>query len=143
MVKQLPRRGPGLALLVALAAGLSGCQSKTIEDGPTYPTLSQARVLDVQVKREGTRITLTNTSPTALGPGRMWINQWFSRELEPVAPGQTVTLDLDEFRDRYGDSFRAGGFFATERPAKLVLVQVEQNNEIVGLVTVGDGATGL
>lgn len=108
-----------------------------IEEGPTYPGTQQTRVLDVQVFRDETQIRFTNTSARTFGPCRMWLNQWYSRELDGLAAAETVTLNLGEFRDRYGAPFRAGGFFATERPDRLVLAQIEENNEIVGLVVVG------
>ena len=138
------RGGVGL-VLVALAAGLllGGCASDpTIGSGPIYPAVEQSRVLDVQVKRAGTRISFTNAAAEPIGPGRLWANKWFSREIDAIAPGQTVSFDLSEFKDRYGDSFRAGGFFATQLPSKLVLMQLEREGTLVGLIVIGDGAAG-
>jgi hypothetical protein len=129
------------ALSAALLLG--GCASDpTIGSGPIYPALEQSRVLDVQVKRAGTRISFTNAAAEPVGPGRLWANKWFSREIDAIAPGQTVSFDLSEFKDRYGDSFRAGGFFATQMPSKLVLMQLEREGTLVGLIVIGDGAAG-
>jgi hypothetical protein len=68
----------------------------------------------------------------------MWINAWFSREFKGLAVGESVEMSLFDFKDQYGDTFRAGGFFATQKPTRLVLAQLEYENELVGLVVVGD-----
>ena len=117
----------------------AGCSSapSEIADGPVYPAVAQSRVLDVQVFRDEVQIRLTNTSARTFGPCRMWLNQWYSRELSGLAAAETTTLSLAEFKDRYGRAFRAGGFFATERPDRVVLVQIEEGAELVGLVVVG------
>jgi hypothetical protein len=129
---------------MAVVGGMGGCAGDArIGDGPQYPTVDQSGVVDVQVRRNTTQITLTNTTPTTLGPGRLWLNQWFSREIGAIESGATVTFELSDFKDRYDDAFRAGGFFATQVPAKLVLAQIERDGVLTGLVVVGDGATGL
>jgi hypothetical protein len=137
----LAARGGVVSLVarVALVAGavlLCGCRGPAkIVEGEAYPaTLKQSRVVDVQVVRDRTRITLVNTTAQALG-GRLWLNQWWSREVSAIEPGSRVTLDLREFKDRFGGAYRAGGFFATENPDKLVLTQLQSGGELVGLVT--------
>jgi hypothetical protein len=131
------------ALTLPLALTLAGCgfaQSDTaaIEEGPVYAQSRQADVLDVQVVRRGTRLTLTNTTARAFGPCRMWLNQWYSRDLDGLAVGQSLSLPLSEFKDRYGAPFRAGGFFATEAPDRVVLTQLEAEGQLIGLVTIDD-----
>lgn len=125
-----------MTLALGAALLLGACRGQpTIVQGEVYPAeLKQSRVLDVQVARERTHITLVNTSAQALG-GRLWVNQWWSRELPSVEPGQRITLDLREFKDRFGKPYRAGGFFATENPDKLVLTQLQSGGEMLGLVT--------
>ena len=51
--------------------------------------------------------------------------------------GQTRRFDLREFVNEYGERFRAGGFFATERPDDVVLVQIEHGGRLDGLLVVG------
>lgn len=133
------KRVPLIVLAAAvLSAGMSGCRSgATIGDEPAYPDLKQARVLDVQVVRDETRITFTNTSAEAFPACRMWVNRWWSREIAPLDVGATASYDLRDFKDTYGDPFRAGGFFATEAPDKLVQAQIELNGEMVGLIVIG------
>ncbi len=125
-----------LSLLAALLT-LGGCSEPVIENGALYPDdRKQTRVVDVQVLRDETEITMTNTAASDLPPGRLWINAWYSLEFPGLAIGQTTTLSLAEFKDRFGGAFQAGGFFATERPDNLVQVQLEANDALIGLVVI-------
>ena len=56
-------------------------------------------------------------------------------DIEGLAVGETLELDLREFKDQFGSAFRAGGFFASERPQRLVLLQIETKGEGAGLMT--------
>lgn len=135
-----------MVLAATVFAGVSGCRSGSDVEtaGPVYPdAVLQSRVLDVQVVRDDTVITLTNTTARGFGPSRLWVNGWYSLEIEGFAVGQTLTLSLHDFKDRYGTTFRAGGFWATRRPERLVLAQIEplgvEPRELIGLVVVGRG----
>lgn len=131
-----PRLAP-LALAMAFVLAPCGCAEKTIENGAIYPdNLKQTSVLDVQVLRDGTEISMTNTAGEALPAGRMWINAWYSREFPGLAVGESTTLSLHEFKDRYGDVFRAGGFFATQRPDRMVMAQIESGDQLIGLIAI-------
>ncbi|MBX3386693.1 MAG: hypothetical protein KF768_08995 [Phycisphaeraceae bacterium] len=134
-----------LALCPMLALILAGCLNDGARshsdvdrtDRPVYPDeLRQEMVLDVQVIRDGTRIRLTNTTAKEFGASRLWVNRWFSREIDGFGVGQTLDLSLAEFRDRYGEPFRAGGFFATRRPDRLAQVQIESDGRLLGLVAI-------
>lgn len=96
-----------------------------IGSGPQYPPVKQPRVVDVQVLRDETEVTMTNTTAAELPPGLLWINAWFSVPFDGLRIGQTVTLRLASFTDRFGTPFRAGGFFATELPDRVVLAQLQ------------------
>lgn len=98
-------------------------------------TTPQSSVADVHVFRDGTSIRLTNSTGRSFGPCVLWINRAFSRELPGLAVGETLELDLREFVDEHGARFRAGGFFSTEPPKRVVLVQIAE--------TAQDGATTL
>jgi hypothetical protein len=106
--------------------------------GPDYPDAKpQGQTLDIQVVRGETDVTLTNTTARAFGRSRLWINRWYSREIDALGVGQTLRLDLDSFRDIYGEPFRAGGFFATRQPDRVQLVQLETADTMLGLIAVG------
>lgn len=125
-------------LLAGAAAALAGCAHGPNPDlaGPSYPELAQTATLDIQVVRHETDIRLTNTTASSYKSCRLWLNRWYSRPIERLDVGQTLTLSLWDFHDEYGESFEAGGFFATRRPEKLVLAQLETGGELLGLVVV-------
>lgn len=116
------------------------------ENAPVYPgeAAGQAKIINVQVLRSGPSITFTNTTAGPLGPCRMWLNQRFSRMIDKIEVGQTVTLDLYSFTDEFGDEFHGGGFFSMERPDKVVLSQLEVpaadgTPSLLGLITIAGG----
>jgi len=117
-------------LATTLATFFLGCSSspkRDATDAREFPiSLVRTEVLDVQVVRETTHIRATNTSPRSFQqPTTLWINRRFSRPIGAWAIGQTITLDLRDFRDNFGERFRAGGFFAAERPDNVVLAELE------------------
>lgn len=138
-----------LALLTAtLATTLgalslaSGCRSGTDPNiqGPAFPAqMAQTSTLDIQVVRDETTIRLTNTTARQFGKSRLWLNRWFSRDIEKLDVGQTLTLDLGDFEDQYGERFRSGGFFATREPTPLSQAQLETADSLIGLVVVTRG----
>jgi hypothetical protein len=142
MIVRPAQRWLAAVLLVAAAAcTLASCAPGPNADlaGPEYPIRDQGRTLDIQVVRDETRIRLTNTTARGFGAGRLWINRWYSLPIERLEVGQTLDLDLWDFRDRHGEPFQAGGFFATRKPERLVLAQLESGDELLGLVVVGRG----
>lgn len=130
-------RHASLILAPVLALWLCGCASRgPAAGGRVFPaTTPQARVADVHVFRDGTSIRLTNSTARAFGPCVLWINRAFSRDLPGLAVGESLELDLREFVDEHGARFRAGGFFSSEPPKRVVLVQIAETGQ--------DGATTL
>jgi len=129
-----PRRPAALALLalltaLALAAGSCGVldERTSARPGPRYPTgIERGEVFDVQVFRDVTVIRFTNTTTRDFGPSRLWLNQRYSSALGAgIGSGETLELDLRGFVDEFGDTYRAGGFFATRVPAPVVLVELQ------------------
>jgi hypothetical protein len=104
-------------------------------EGTAYP-MEAPRLgsVDVQVLRDGERISLTNTSGAVIGPGTMWLNGRYGREIKAIAQGQTATYRLSSFVDEYADAFRGGGFWAIEDPDTVVRVEVEQDGSLLGLI---------
>lgn len=141
-----------LAPLTALCVLLAACDSipTGLRNEPVgaydrpYPReLPQSRVVDVQVLRgPETTISMTNTTAETFGPSTLWLNGRFSRPITGFAPGQTLELNLYNFRDEHGEKFRGGGFFATKPPEKIVHAQLEtlENGEstLVGLIVVSE-----
>lgn len=132
----------GLGLVLSGAA-FSGCSSGTAAHGTgAYPPgLAQQVVAEATVERAGTVMRIWNGSGMALGPGTMWVNQEFSHSIGAIESGASVELDLSAFRNEFGERFRAGGFWATEKPKRLGLVQVKPDGNggsLLGLVVVKD-----
>ncbi len=131
-------------ILIALLAGLaSGCRSVEIAAEPiAFPALKQSKTLDIQVVRDGTHIRLSNTTATPFGASRLWLNRRFSLAIGSWAIGQTLDLPLSDFRDEFGERFRAGGFFAAEAPDTIVQAQLQTPLEpapsaaLLGLIVV-------
>lgn len=142
-----PTRRVGLALILpVLATFLGGCQlfneQLTAEPGPMYPeSATMVEVLDVQLFRDVTTLRFTNTTTDDLPASTMWLNKRYSAPIPAVASGETVEVDLRQFVDEFGDTYKAGGFFAQREPAPVVLAQIELPNdagepELFGFVVV-------
>jgi hypothetical protein len=119
---------------------LGGCQSSFDPNlaGPVYPAEKlQVITLDIQVVRTETSITMTNTTAREFGRSRLWLNRWYSRDIDRLSVGETVELPMNSFRDEFGDAFRAGGFWATRRPQIADLIQLETADTMLGLIAVG------
>lgn len=138
-----------LTALLAAPLVLTGCETvdeiagpDTLAPGPVYPQgQGQAGLLDIQVFREETVLLLTNTTSRSFaGGGRFWVNAQFSMPFERFDIGETKRVDLRNFVNEFGERFRAGGFFATERPDDVVLVQIEHDGRIDGLIVVENEA---
>jgi hypothetical protein len=126
-----------LGALMILAGAPVGCRTITILEGPAYPAgATRTETIDVQVIRRGTRIEMTNTTARAFGPGTLWINGWYGREIPGLAVGESLNLRLRDFRDEFGDEFRAGGFFAKEAPDRIVLAELQIEGRLLGLVVI-------
>jgi hypothetical protein len=98
-------------------------------------------VLDVQVFRHPTELEFTNTTARTFGPCTLWLNGRYQHDLSGLAVGQTVHLNLKEFRDEFGEHFSAGGFWAADDPELLALTQIEVADEagkpqLLGLITI-------
>jgi len=135
-----PHRRAGAAIGV-LAALIGGCQSgsRVITEGEKYPQGARhGPSIDIQVFRHDTDIEFTNTTARAFGPSTIWLNGRFSHRIDGLALGQTLKLPLKSFKDEFGESFRGGGFFATQRPEYLGLAELQTGSEMVGLVVVGN-----
>lgn len=135
------RRTLGWCAVMVAASGLGGCAPKSVVGaGRAYPAEQrQQSWADVQVVRHETRIAITNTSARTLGPGTLWLNGAFGRPFDRLGVGERVELALGSFRSEFGERFRAGGFFATEPPERLVQAQIEgPDGSLTGLIVVGD-----
>lgn len=110
---------------------------------PFPESAKQSETLDIQVIRDGTTISFTNTTARTLPATIMWLNRRFCRPVDALEVGETRTLALSGFKDEFGQPFRAGGFFASEAPDKLVQAQLESVDAqgaktLLGLVVIAE-----
>jgi len=138
-VRSLRSSSLASALALSAAAWLVGCAvHPRIGAGREYPgEKERGASANIQVARHVTELAFTNTSARPLPPGAIWANSAYSREFPGLAVGESITLSLSEFKDRFGEPFRAGGFFATERPSALVRIQIETGSDLIGLTVIG------
>ena len=129
-----------LGLCACLLPACASTISPRITNAKFPEDVARGETLDVQVTRSTTHISLTNTSSRMLSAGTLWLNMRFSRAVDQLAPGQSMTLDLREFRDDLGDTFRAGGFFSKEKPDPVVLAQWQTDGQMLGLVAIAEEA---
>ena len=94
--------------------------------------------VDIQVFREGTDIELVNATAHSYREFDLWINRRFVAHLDALAAGESRRLSLWRFRDARGEQLNAGGFWRTEKPmpVRLVEIQTAPDQPLVGLVTI-------
>ena len=133
-------------VLVGVSVNLTGCRSTDRIDpvqpeARSYPAAAaRAGSVDIQAFRDGTTLRMTNTTARGFGPSTVWVNRRFSLPIDGLMPGAGLELDLRRFIDEYGSAFRAGGFFATQRPEPVVLVELEDADGLVGVLVAFDQA---
>ncbi len=104
-----------------------------------YPKhLHRSESVDIQVFRDGPELEIVNSTARTYREVDIWINQRFTHHLRTLPAGATVRLSLWGFWDARGDRLSAGGFWRTEEPTPVRLVQLQLSDDepLVGLVTV-------
>jgi hypothetical protein len=130
-----------ILMVVGPVAGV-GCMPAAFDASRAtrdYPTeLHRPDSVDVQVFRHNTEIELVNATAISYRNFDLWLNQRFVRPVEALPAGESITLSLWNFYDVRGEVFRAGGFFRTEAPTTLRLVQIEPGDgaPLVGLIAI-------
>ena len=111
----------GLCLGLGLfSATLGGCHGapKAVANGRAYPDMKQKEALNIQVFRRTKTIEFTNTTAREFGPSTLWLNGRFSRTIDGLAIGQSMTLPgMKEFLDEF--SFASSGVVVSSRPRPL------------------------
>ena len=118
-----------------------GCQSANYDPSlavSSYPFEQHSlEVVDVHVFREGPQMIIVNGSDRHWESPKIWINQRYMFDSSAIKIGGTVVLDLNLFRDEFGETFSAGGFFAFREaePLRLVEIQSSFNKNVVQAIT--------
>ncbi|MCH2141489.1 MAG: hypothetical protein MK077_00605 [Phycisphaerales bacterium] len=132
-----------MRFLLIIAMGLlGGCHTPDFEISrarAAYPyDLHTTDTTPIEVFRDGTELTVVNSTANHWPACVMWINQRFSAPMPAMRAGQMVTLSLDNFYDDLGVVFPSGGLFAIRRPMPVRLVELQLNEEVpmIGLVAI-------
>lgn len=139
---RLLRRTAGwtsLALLVSVLTACSGRRYDPAQATRPYPAqLPQAEVIDVQVFRDGGYLIIVNATPQSFRDVDVWVNRRYMWHLDALDAGQSRRVWFGDFFDHWGETPVAGGFFRTDRPTPVVLVQFQlgADEPLLGAVSV-------
>ncbi|MCH6551010.1 MAG: hypothetical protein IH804_03220 [Planctomycetes bacterium] len=104
-----------------------------------YPHhLHRAVAVDIQVFRDSETIEIVNSTARSYSDFDLWVNQRYVQHIAGLAPGQTIRLSLWDFYDERGEVINAGGFWRTEPPTPVRLVEIQPGAEepMIGLITI-------
>ena len=129
-----------LSLLPA-ALALSACTplyDPTLETRPYPSELTQGETVQVQAVPQETTLRIVNATSVDYEDVDVWVNRRYVQHVRRIAAGATVDLEIEKFRDQWGQCPQPGGFWRTRAPTPLVLVQIQtdEKSPLVGLVTV-------
>ena len=98
--------------------------------------LHRAHSVPIQVTRQDSMIEIVNSTATDYEESLIWVNQRFTAPLPQLQAGATIQFNLWNLRDVYGEQLNAGGFWRTDRPTPIVIVELQTSEEapLVGLV---------
>jgi hypothetical protein len=125
-----------------VTAACTNCARKTYDpEWATRPypdALHTTDTVDMQVFRRDTKIEIVNSTPRSYEHFDMWVNQRYVAHVQSLPAGRTVTLSLWDFRDVYGNTFYAGGFFREYEatPLRMVEIQPAPDQKLIGLITI-------
>ena len=128
--------------LFLACAVVGGCGGRVYDPAMatrSYPqALSQGDTIQAEAYRDGERLVIVNATPRAYADFDVWINQRYMHHVDEIAAGETLHLDITGFFDAWGETPVPGGFFRTEAPTPIVLVQfqLDRTQPLLGLVTV-------
>ena len=125
-----------------LAVALAGCSRQIFDPARAtrpYPShLHQAISVDIQVFRDDEQIELINATPHSYRDFDLWINQRYVLHVDELPSGGSISLSLWDFYDERGERVNAGGFWRTEKPTpvRLVEIQLAEDEPMIGLITI-------
>ena len=128
--------------IVITTLGLSACSGRRYDPSLAtrpYPVeLDQDRIVEIQVFRDGGELIVTNASPQSFIDFDLWVNRRYMLNIERLDAGETRTFWFGDFFDQWGESPVAGGFFRTEAPTPIVLVQIQigEDTPLLGAISV-------
>jgi len=128
-----------LAAPVLLALGCNAnLYDPKLATRPYPEALQQESVVQVQVVPLQTQIRFINATSTNYDNVDVWINRRFVKHVERLDAGQQIEIEIEDFRDQWGQCPQPGGFWRTRPPTPIVITQIQRDETqpLVGLVTV-------
>ncbi|MBM4101535.1 MAG: hypothetical protein FJ256_04655 [Phycisphaerae bacterium] len=128
-----------LAVPALLAVGCNAnLYDPTLATRPYPEALQQESVVQVQVVPQQTQIRFINATSTNYDNIDIWINRRFVKHVERLHAGQQIEVEIEDFRDQWGQCPQPGGFWRTRPPTPIVITQIQRDETqpLVGLVTV-------
>ena len=104
-----------------------------------YPEkLSQGETIQAEASRHGTELLLVNATPQSFSDFDVWVNQRYMHHVDSLKAGDSLRINITDFFDAWGETPIPGGFFRTEQPTPVILVQfqLDHTRPLKGLVTV-------
>jgi len=132
---------PVLGLAIACAA-VPGCGGRVYDPARAtrpYPEkLSQGETIQAEVSRHGTELLIVNATPQSFSDFDVWVNQRYMHHVDSLKAGESLRINITDFFDAWGETPIPGGFFRTEQPTPVILVQfqLDHTRPLKGLVTV-------
>ena len=137
MITLISRTIIGMLLLTLL-----GCHTKVFyPEHATRPypfDLHTTDTVDIQVFRDGVNIQVVNATARSYNDFDLWVNQRYVRHIEALPVGQSLTLSLWDFYDERGERPIAGGFWRTQEPTRVRLVEIQTDPQgpMIGLIAI-------
>ena len=129
--------------LLLSALVFAGCQNPSgnpaLATNPYPMELHKSASVSIQVHRIEEFLEIVNSTAVDYNSATLWINQRFSRELNPIPAGSTLRVNLWSLRDAYGEQFNAGGIWRTDEPTPVVIAELQtvESPHLVGLIVIG------
>lgn len=126
------------AAALAASAGCATLYDPALETRPYPSELGQGSVVQVQAIPMELAIRVINATSTDYTDVDVWVNRRYVQHVKGIPAGATVDLEIEKFRDQWGQCPQPGGFWRTRAPTPLVLVQIQadEKSPLIGLVTV-------
>ncbi|MBM4109806.1 MAG: hypothetical protein FJ254_00400 [Phycisphaerae bacterium] len=130
---------------IALLAGCVNTVDLARASRPYPVGRAQASVEQVQVVQEDLAIRITNGTAVAYDNASLWVNRRFVKDHVSIPAGGTITVELADLRDQWGEQPYPRALLRNRQPTPIVLAQLETAPEkpLVGLVVVTPRANAL
>lgn len=124
--------------VLALGACITPITDPAVATRPYPRELHTTGTVDIQVFRDGERLTIVNSTARSYDEVDLWLNQRWMHHVAALPAGATVDLSLKHFHDAFGQSFQAGGFWRSYEPTPVRLVEIQPAPEapMIGLITI-------